>query len=73
MTVRNLISFGLLACFSVPSAAGSPQPAVNESAREIPVAYSVDVVVVGGSTGAVAAACEAARSGAKVFLAAPRP
>ena len=47
--------------------------AETESARQIPVAYSVDVVVVGGSTHAVAAAAAAARNGAKVFLAAPRP
>jgi hypothetical protein len=46
---------------------------VTESARDIPVAYEVDVVVVGGSTGAVSAAVAAAESGAKVFLAAPRP
>jgi hypothetical protein len=46
---------------------------VNESAREIPLAYEVDVVVVGGSTGAVSAAVRAAADGAKVFLAAPRP
>ena len=46
---------------------------VNESAREIPVAYDVDVVVVGGSTGAVAAAVAAAEEGARVFLAAPHP
>lgn len=46
---------------------------VVESAREIPVAYDVDVVVVGGSTGAVTAAVEAAGQGASVFLAAPRP
>ncbi len=46
---------------------------VNESAREIPVAYKVDVVVVGGSTGAVSAAVAAAGEGARVFLAAPRP
>jgi hypothetical protein len=45
--------------------------AVNESARQIPVAEQVDVVVVGGSTGAVAAAVAAAQAGAKVFLAAP--
>ena len=45
---------------------------VLESARAIPVAYDVDVVVVGGSTGAVAAAVQAAGTGAKVFLAAPR-
>jgi FAD dependent oxidoreductase/F5/8 type C domain len=36
------------------------------------VAADVDVVVVGGSSGAVAAAVEAAKNGAKVFLAAPR-
>ena len=47
--------------------------AETESARRIPVAYSVDVVVVGGSAHAVAAATAAARSGARVFLAAPRP
>lgn len=47
-------------------------PAVNQSARQIPVAATVDVVVVGGSTGAVAAAVAAAKAGAKVFLAAPR-
>lgn len=46
---------------------------VNESAREIPLTFDVDVVVVGGSSGGVAAAVEAAKSGAKVFLAAPRP
>ena len=46
---------------------------VNESAREIPVAYTVDVVVVGGSTGAVSAAIAAAQEGASVFLAAPYP
>ena len=44
-----------------------------ESARRIPIAYSVDVVVVGGSTHAVAAAAAAAHDGATVFLAAPRP
>ncbi|MBN2579491.1 MAG: FAD-dependent oxidoreductase [Pirellulales bacterium] len=48
-------------------------PTVTESVRAIPVVYDVDVVVVGGSTGGVAAAVEAARCGAKVFLAAPRP
>ena len=46
---------------------------VNESARDIPLTYDVDVVVVGGSSAGVAAAVEAAASGAKVFLAAPRP
>jgi len=51
----------------------SPKRAVNESARDIPVAYDVDVVVVGGTSGGVAAAVEAAQNGATVFLAAQRP
>jgi len=55
------------------AAALAATPHVMESARKIPVAYQVDVVVVGGSTGAVAAAVEAAKGGAEVFLAAPRP
>jgi flavin-dependent dehydrogenase len=46
---------------------------VNESARSLPLVYEADVAVVGGSTGAVAAAVSAAESGARVFLAAPRP
>jgi NADPH-dependent 2,4-dienoyl-CoA reductase/sulfur reductase-like enzyme len=50
----------------------SPPAAVLESARQVPVAAEADVVVVGGGTGAVAAAIEAARHGTKVFLAAPR-
>lgn len=44
-----------------------------ESAREIPVLHEVDVVVVGGTSGGVAAAVSAAQNGARVFLAAPRP
>ena len=51
----------------------SPKRAVSESSRDIPVAYDVDVVVVGGTSGGVAAALEAAQNGAKVFLAAQRP
>ena len=46
---------------------------VRETPRQIPVADNVDVVVVGGTTGAVAAAVAAARDGASVFLAAPYP
>ena len=49
------------------------EKAVNESARNIPVAYDVDVVVVGGTSGGVAAAAAAAEHGARVFLAAERP
>ena len=50
-----------------------PMAWVNESARSIPVAYDIDVVVVGGTSGGVAAAVAAAEQGAKVFLAAERP
>ncbi|MGB2807291.1 MAG: FAD-dependent oxidoreductase, partial [Sedimentisphaerales bacterium] len=46
---------------------------ITESARDIPLAFDVDVVVVGGSTGAVTAAVAAAQKGAKVFLAASQP
>lgn len=59
--------------FAAARPAAGESPMVNESARQIPVAYSVDVVVVGGGTGAVSAAVAAARAGASVFLAAPRP
>ncbi len=59
---------------AVVAAAGGAWAAdmVLQSAREIPVLREVDVVVVGGSCGAVAAAESAARSGAKVFLVTPR-
>lgn len=49
-----------------------PRDGVMQSAREIPVLYDVDVVVVGGTSGAVTAAVAAAQEGASVFLAAPR-
>lgn len=51
----------------------APADHIVESDRDIPVAYDVDVVVVGGTTAGVAAAIEAANAGAKVFLAARRP
>ncbi len=43
---------------------------VSESARNVPVIHDVDVVVVGGSSAAVSAACAAHDAGASVFLAA---
>jgi len=52
-------------------AASAENRAVMEAPRDIPLAYDVDVVVVGGTSAAVTAAAEAARAGAKVFLAAP--
>ncbi|MDD2381828.1 MAG: FAD-dependent oxidoreductase [Mariniphaga sp.] len=44
-----------------------------QSERRIPVAYDVDVVIVGGTSAAVAAATTAAKHGVSVFLAAPQP
>jgi len=52
------------------------QPATHtivEQSKHVPVAYDVDVVVVGGSSATVAAACEARRSDASVFLISERP
>ena len=46
---------------------------VYQSSREIPVERFVDVVVVGGTLPAVAAAVAASESGASVFLIASRP
>lgn len=46
---------------------------VVESARRIPLAADSDVLVLGGSSGAVAAAVAAKEAGARVFLLAPRP
>lgn len=65
-----LVVFGVLATADAQTIA-APLPQVNSSARDIPVAYDVDVVVLGGSTGAVSAAVSAAQAGAKVFLATP--
>lgn len=47
--------------------------AVMESPRNIPIVDEVDVVVVGGTSGGVAAAGRAAQDGASVFLVAERP
>ncbi len=57
--------------FSQPS--GSRVRSVSESERLIPLAYDVDVIVVGGTVRGVAAAEAAANGGAKVFLATDRP
>jgi flavin-dependent dehydrogenase len=41
---------------------------ITESSKEIPLAYDVDVLVVGGASSGVAAAAEAAKKGAKTLL-----
>ena len=67
----KLLSVAVVAICGASCGAAAAQ-VVRESARKIPVAYDVDVVVVGGSTHAVEAAVAAARKGASVFLAAPK-
>ena len=46
---------------------------VVENEKTLPLVQDVDVVVLGGSAGAVAAAVKAAEAGSKVFVVAPRP
>ena len=69
--------FCLLAVQAVAAPTGGEsthnESAVNESARRIPIAHEVDVLVVGGGSGAVSSAVAAAEAGASVFLAAPFP
>jgi len=68
MTKRASVGIGLF----VATQAGMAQ-VINESERDIPIAYDVDVVVVGGTSRGVAAAVAVSKEGASVFLAAPRP
>jgi hypothetical protein len=70
---KMFVSAALVSLLLIQAIAARAADVAVESAREIPVAYTVDVVVVGGSTGAVAAAVTAAKAGAKVVLVAPRP
>jgi flavin-dependent dehydrogenase len=69
--MKKLLSLG--GALVAGMALAAEPAALKEAARQIPVAAQVDVVVVGGSSAACAAAAEAAKSGAKVFLIAPRP
>lgn len=64
----------LFGCFLLAAlCCGANADSIVEPARSLPLVQDVDVVVVGGSSGAVAAACAAKAAGARVFLIAPRP
>ena len=65
--------FSLMVHIGVGAASGLHARAVSESERMIPLAYDVDVIVVGGTLRGVAAAEAAAQAGAKVFLITDRP
>ncbi|MEA3225267.1 MAG: FAD-dependent oxidoreductase, partial [Planctomycetota bacterium] len=60
----------LLTLFAYP---GLSAESVHQSSRQVPVVREVDLVVVGSTLGAVAAAAEAAEEGAKVLLVGSRP
>lgn len=65
---------GVLSIFAVFAfQMGAHAQGVVESAKELPLAYDVDVVVAGGSVAAVEAACAAADSGASVLVVESRP
>ncbi len=70
MKARSPLTVVLLAVLALPALRAE---FVLESARRLPVAAQVDVVIVGGTTGAVAAALEIERAGRSVYLVAPRP
>lgn len=61
-----MIVAGWLAALAVSANAG--EGVVAQSARQVPVAVSADVVICGGSSAAAAAALAAARDGASVVL-----
>jgi flavin-dependent dehydrogenase len=63
----------ILAVILSAAALAAPAKFVRESERKIPVVHDVDIVVIGGTTGAVAAAEAAAAKGARVVLVAPKP
>lgn len=73
MTRRFHLAASILVGVAVLTGVARGADTVIESARDIPIAARADVVVVGGTTGAVVAAIAAAEQGAKVFLAAPFP
>ncbi|TWT83660.1 hypothetical protein CA13_51270 [Planctomycetes bacterium CA13] len=70
--LAKIVLISLFVCTG-PLQTSRAETTILETARDIPVCYDVDVVVVGGTTGAVRAAIAAADNGASVFLAAPRP
>ena len=67
--MRDMKIFECLALVCFAAASASAADVVAESARGIPVAADVDVVVVGGTAEGVAAALAARAAGASVFLA----
>jgi len=68
MRLNLQLSAALILALAATGRGLAAEQTVVESARKVPVIAEVDVLVVGGSSGGVAAAIRAAESGAKVFL-----
>ncbi|MFO7973707.1 MAG: hypothetical protein R6V12_03650, partial [Candidatus Hydrogenedentota bacterium] len=60
MLIRTILVSLFAGLVFLAAVSAADEHFVLQSARQIPVAYDVDVVVVGGSTGAVTAASTAA-------------
>ena len=74
----GVIGTGSLQAMSQTQANAAPKPAAAAPycllpAHDVPVIADVDILIVGGTSGAVATAAEAAKGGATVFLVAPMP
>jgi hypothetical protein len=65
--------FLILLCSALPGQAAERPDVIVEGPSTLPLAYDVDVVVVGGSLTGVEAACAAADQGATVLLVESRP
>ncbi len=65
----SLLSISLTIIMAAAALAGdSPQRFVPSTAREVPVSARVDLVVVGGNEGGIAAAWQAAKAGSSVLI-----
>jgi hypothetical protein len=65
--------FFFFLCCLLFSTASAQDKYVQLAEQKFPVAYDVDVLIVGGTTGDVAAAVESAKAGAKTMLITDRP
>ena len=69
--MKRLLPLAFFILFAAATAAQEKFVTVSE--RQLPIAYEVDVLVVGGSTGNIAAAIEAQKAGADTMLITHRP
>ena len=72
ITVLALLLFSIVGFEKSSSAQNGAREYVSQSAREIPLVKTVDVLVVGGTTAAIEAAVEASQHGAEVLLVTPK-